>query len=75
LLLFLIYDFTIGYKLNRTHVVVDALSRLPDITEPTCVTNQTTNENLLYTRPKWLNDVKEFLKIRQFESTLSVKQK
>jgi hypothetical protein len=34
LLLFLEYDFTIVYKPGRTHVVVDALSRLSNITEP-----------------------------------------
>jgi hypothetical protein len=34
LLLFLKYDFTIVYKLSRTHVVVDALSRLLDVIEP-----------------------------------------
>jgi hypothetical protein len=34
LLLFLEYDFTIVYKLNRIHVIVDALSRLLDITKP-----------------------------------------
>jgi hypothetical protein len=37
LLLFLKYDFTIVYKLGTTHVVVDALSRLLDIIEPTSV--------------------------------------
>jgi hypothetical protein len=32
LLLFLKYDFIVVYKLSITHVVVDALSRLPNIT-------------------------------------------
>jgi hypothetical protein len=36
LLLFLEYEFTIAYKPNITHVVANALSRLRDITEPTC---------------------------------------
>jgi hypothetical protein len=62
LLLFLEYDFTIMYKPSKTHVVIDALSRLPSIAEPTSVPNQTTNVSLFYRRPKWLNDVKEFLK-------------
>jgi hypothetical protein len=35
LLLFPEYDFVVMHKLGRTHVVVDALSRLPDIIEPT----------------------------------------
>jgi hypothetical protein len=41
LLLFLEYDFTVVYKLNKTHVVIDALSKLPNIIEPTCVPDQT----------------------------------
>jgi hypothetical protein len=39
------------------------LSRLPDGTKPTCVLDQTINASLIYIRLKWLNDVKEFLKI------------
>ncbi len=31
------YDFTVVYKPIRTHVVVDALSRLPNSIEPTSV--------------------------------------
>ncbi len=57
LLLFLEYDFTIVYKLNRTHVVTDALLRLLNSTKPTSVPNQTIDANLFYTRPEWLNDV------------------
>jgi hypothetical protein len=63
LLLFLECDFTVVYKLGRTHVIVDALSRLPDITEPIGVPNQTIDASLFYTKLEWLNDVKEFLKI------------
>jgi hypothetical protein len=51
------------YKLGRTHVVINTLLRLPDSTKPIGVPNQTTNESLFYTRPKWMNDVKENLKI------------
>ncbi len=51
------------YKLNKTHVVVEALSRLLNIIEPTCVPNQTTNASLFYTEPERLKDVKEFLRI------------
>jgi hypothetical protein len=51
------------YKLGKTHVVADALSRLPNITKPTGVPDQTTDTSLFYTKLKWLNDVKEFLRI------------
>jgi hypothetical protein len=37
LLLFLEYDFIVVYKPSKIHVVVDALSRLPDIRETACV--------------------------------------
>jgi hypothetical protein len=36
------------------------------------VPNQTTDASLFYTGPKWLNDVKEFLKIGQIKGTLLV---
>jgi hypothetical protein len=75
LLLFLEYDFTIVYKLSRTHVLANALSRLLDSTKPTSVPNQTTNASLFYTGLEWLNDVKEILKIGQIEGTLLVQQK
>jgi hypothetical protein len=39
LLLFLEYDFTVVYKPSRTHVIVDALSRLLNIKKPTGVPN------------------------------------
>ncbi len=47
---------------DKIHVVVDVLSRLLDSTEPTCVSNQTTNASLFYISSKWLNDVKQFFK-------------
>jgi hypothetical protein len=72
LLLFLEYDFIVVYKASRTHVVVDAFSRLLDIIEPTSVFDQTTNASLFYTKPKWLKDLKDFLKIGQIEGMLSV---
>jgi hypothetical protein len=57
LLLFLEYDFIVVYKPSRTHVVANALSRLPNFIEPTGVLDQTTNANLFYIVPEWLNDV------------------
>ncbi len=50
-LLFQEYDFIVLYKLDKTHVVVDALSRLLNITQPTCVPNQTTYASLFYIEP------------------------
>jgi hypothetical protein len=62
LLLFFKYDFTVMYMPGKTHVVVDALSILPYITEPTCVPNQTIDASLFYIELEWLKDVKEFLR-------------
>jgi hypothetical protein len=61
---FLEYDFTIVYKLGGTHVLVDSLSKLLDIIEPTNhVLDQTTNiATLFYAKLEWLKDVKEFLR-------------
>ncbi len=72
--MFLEYDFTIVYKLGETHVLIDSLSRLPDITEPTSVFDQTTYASLFYAKLEWLKDVKEFLRTR-LEGTLWVQYK
>jgi hypothetical protein len=63
LLLFLEYDFSIVYKLSNTHVVANALLRLPNIIEPRGLFDQTIDASLFYIEPEWLNDVKEFLRI------------
>jgi len=42
------YYFTIVYKLGGTHVLVDSLSRLLYIIEPTSVLDQTTDATLFY---------------------------
>jgi hypothetical protein len=62
LLLFLEYYFIVMYKSSRTHVVTDALSRLQNIIKPTGVHDQTLDASLFYTEPKWLNDVKDFMR-------------
>jgi len=56
------YDFIVVYKLGRTHVIGNALSRLPNITKPIGVFNQTKVASLFYPEPKQLNDGKEVLK-------------
>ncbi len=58
--MFFEYDFTIVYKLGKTHVVTYALLRSLKIIEPIGVLDQTTNANLFYIGPKWLNNVKDF---------------
>ncbi len=63
------------YKPGRTHVIIDALSRLLDIIEPTCVPNQTIDASLFYTKLEWLKDVKEFLRMKQIDGTLLIQQK
>ncbi len=50
------------YKLGGIHVVVDSLSRLPHITEPTNVFDQTIDANLFYAELEWLKDVKEIFR-------------
>jgi hypothetical protein len=51
LLLFLEYEFTIIYKLNKTHVFADVLSRLPNSSKPLGVPNQTIDTSLLFVKP------------------------
>ncbi len=51
------------YKLGGTHVLVDSLSRLLDITKPISVLDQTIDASLFYAKLEWLKDVKEFLRI------------
>jgi hypothetical protein len=48
------------YKPSRTHVVANALSRLPNVIEPIGVFDQTTYASLFYIEPKWLKNMKEF---------------
>ncbi len=52
LLLFLGYYFIVVYKPSRIHVIIDALSRLPNITKPIGVHDQTTYASLFYIEPK-----------------------
>jgi hypothetical protein len=64
LLLFLEYDFIVVYKLGKTHVVTNVLFRLPKVTQPSGVLEQTTNVSLFFIEPEWLNDVKMFLQTK-----------
>jgi hypothetical protein len=62
LLLFLEYEFTIVYKLGRTHVVANVLSRLLDNSEPLGVPNQIVDASLFSIEPMWMQEVKSYLK-------------
>jgi hypothetical protein len=46
------------YKQKKTHVIADTLSRLPNITKPIGMPNQTIDASLFHIKPEWLNDVK-----------------
>jgi hypothetical protein len=61
-LLFLKYEFTIVYKLGRTHVVVDALSKLLDNLKPLGVPNQIVDASLFFIEPIWMQEIKTYLK-------------
>jgi hypothetical protein len=64
LLLFLKYEFTVIYKLGRTHVVADALSMFLDTTKLIRVFDQTTYVALFMLQPIWLEKVKDYLQMR-----------
>jgi hypothetical protein len=48
------YEFTVLYKLGRTRVVVDVLSKLLNSWEPLGVPNQIVNASLLSIEPIWM---------------------
>ncbi len=54
ILLFLEYDFKIVYKLGRSHLMVDALSRLPHQVKPIEVSYQTCDAHMFTLQPEWL---------------------
>ncbi len=59
--IFLEYDFKIVYKFGRFHLMVDALSRLPNKTKSVGVPDQTTDVHLFTLQPKWLQNVYDYL--------------
>jgi hypothetical protein len=61
LLLFLEYDFKIVYKFGRSHLMADALSRLPDQTKHVGVLVQTCDAHLFTLQLEWLQSVYEYL--------------
>jgi len=63
LLLFLEYEFIVVYKLNRTHVVANALFRVPNCSKPSGFLNQTIDASLFFVEPIWMQEVKSYLEI------------
>ncbi len=61
LLLFMEYDFKIVYKPSKSHIMVYALSILPNHNEPIGVPNQTYDYHMFTLQPKWLQSVYEYL--------------
>ncbi len=61
LLLFMEYDFKFFYKIDRSHLMANALSRLPNHTEHVGVPNQTCDAHLFTLQPQWLQNVYEYL--------------
>jgi len=56
-LLFMEYDFKIIYKHGRSHLMADALSRLPNHTKLVGVPHQTYDVRVFTFQPKWLQSV------------------
>jgi len=51
------YDFKIIYKRGKSHLMVDALSRLPNHTKLVGVPHQTYDACVFTFQPKWLQSV------------------
>jgi hypothetical protein len=76
LLLFLEYEFIVVYKLGRTHVVVDVLSKLANSSKPLGVQDQTMDASLFSIKPMWMQEVKS-LNAKNFKlsSKIEISQK
>jgi hypothetical protein len=60
-LLFLEYDLKIVYKLGRSHLMADALRRLPNQVELVGVLNKTIDTHLFTLQLEWLQNVYDYL--------------
>jgi hypothetical protein len=54
LLLFMEYDFKIVHKLGRSHLMANALNRLPNHIEFVGELDQTCDAHLFVLQPEWL---------------------
>jgi hypothetical protein len=61
LLLFSEYDFKIVYKLGRSHIMANALSRLPNHTKLVGIPNQISDAHMFTLQLEWLQNVYEYL--------------
>ncbi len=61
LLLFLEYDFKIVYKPSRSHLMVDALSKLSNQTERVKILDQTCDAHMFILQHEWLLSVYDYL--------------
>jgi hypothetical protein len=59
--IFVKYEFIVVYKLQRTHVVANGLSKLLNSIEPMGVSNQIVDVTLFHMQLVWLKEVKDFL--------------
>jgi hypothetical protein len=57
LLLFIEYDFRIIYKPSRSHLMADALNRLPNHVKPIGVHDQTCDAHMFTLQLQWLQNV------------------
>jgi len=74
-LLFLEYDFKIVYKLGRSYLTVDVLSRLPNQAKLVGVPNQTIDIHLITLQLEWLQNVYDYLLERIMPETFTTSQK
>jgi hypothetical protein len=61
-LVFLKYEFLVVYKLGRTNVVTNVLSKLLNNLEPLGVLDQIMDASLFFVEPIWMQEVKTYLK-------------
>ncbi len=75
LLLFLEYEFILIYKLGKTHVLTNVLSRLLNSSKPLGVLDQIIDASLFYVKLIWMQEMKSYLETNQMPKTLNLAQK
>jgi hypothetical protein len=71
-LLLLECEFTVLYKLGRTHVVANVLSIWPDSLVPLGVSYQTMDSKIFFIKHIWMQKVKTYLEMGQMSKTLNL---